>query len=77
MFFDLRNGNKIYSNTEVFKEKSKAASKLNKLAALTGGAAPGGKGGFIKLLCPSYQRRQEQHDHRDEQWYLPNKDHYG
>ena len=50
--FDLRTGKKIYSNTEIFKEKSKAASKLNRLAALTGSAAPGGKGGFIKLLCP-------------------------
>lgn len=50
--FDLRTGKKLYSNTEIFKEKSKAAAKLNKLAALTGGAAPGGKGGMIKLLCP-------------------------
>jgi len=49
--FDLRTGKKLYSNTEVFKEKSKAAAKLNKLAALTGGAAPGGKGGMIKQLC--------------------------
>src|SRR5262249_15967080 len=50
--FDLRTGKKLYSNTEFFKEKSKAAAKLNKLAALTGSPAPGGKGGFVKLLCP-------------------------
>jgi hypothetical protein len=49
--FDLRTGKKLYSNTEIFKEKSKAAAKLNKLAAFTGGAMPGGKGGMIKLLC--------------------------
>ena len=48
--FDLRTGKKLYSNTEIFKEKSKAAAKLNKFAALTGQPAPGGKGGFIKLL---------------------------
>ncbi|HEX8059741.1 MAG TPA: hypothetical protein VF473_02345 [Cyclobacteriaceae bacterium] len=49
--FDLRTGKKLYSNTEIFKEKNKAAAKLNKLAALTGATAPGGKGGFVKLLC--------------------------
>ena len=49
--FDLRTGKKLYSNTEIFKEKSKAAAKLNKLAALTGSAPPGGKGGLVKLLC--------------------------
>jgi hypothetical protein len=49
--FDLRTGKKLYSNTEVFAEKRKAAAKLNKLASLTGAPMPGGKGGFVKLLC--------------------------
>lgn len=48
--FDLRSGKKLYSNTEFFKEKSKAAARLNKLAAMTGSPAPGTKGP-IKLLC--------------------------
>ena len=49
--FDLRTGKKLYSNTEFFKEKSKGAAKLNKLASLTGSPMAGGKGGPPRLLC--------------------------
>lgn len=48
--FDLRSGKKLYSNTEFFKEKSKGAAKLGKLAAMTGATGPGMKGP-IKLSC--------------------------
>lgn len=50
--FDLRTGKKLYSNTEFFKVKSKAAAKFNKLASLTGAPALGAKdGGAIRMLC--------------------------
>lgn len=50
--FDLRTGKKLYSNTEFFKEKSKAAAKFNKLASLTGAPTLGAKdGGAIRMLC--------------------------
>ncbi len=50
--FDLRTGKKLYSNTEFFKEKSKAAAKFNKLASLTGAPTIGAKdGGAIRMLC--------------------------
>lgn len=38
--FDLTSGKKLWSNADFLKEKNKAASKLNKLSALTGSAMP-------------------------------------
>lgn len=47
--FDLSTGKKLWSNAEFLREKNKAASKLNKLSALTGSALPNKEP--IKLMC--------------------------